>query len=64
MRSFILELDALACLREATATPEMDLPAATALAELAGVDAVRLGVNPELNPVREEDVRGMRHVAQ
>lgn len=64
MRSFILELDALACLREATATPEVDLLAATSLAELAGVDAVRLGVNPELNPVREEDVRDVRRAAR
>jgi pyridoxine 5-phosphate synthase len=64
MRSFILELDALTSLREATATSEVDLPAATALAELAGVDAVRLGVNPALNPVREEDVRDVRHAAR
>jgi pyridoxine 5'-phosphate synthase PdxJ len=64
MRSFILELDALTCLREATATPEVDLLAATSLAELAGVDAVRLGVNPQLNPVREEDVRDVRHAAR
>ena len=64
MRAFILELDALTCLREATATSEVDLLAATALAELAGVDAVRLGVNPELNPVREDDVRDVRRAAR
>jgi pyridoxine 5-phosphate synthase len=62
-RSFVLELDALTCLREATAMSDVDLAAATALAELAGVDAVRVGVNPELVPVREDDVRDVRHAA-
>jgi len=64
VRALILELDALPGLREATSAADVDLPAATTLAELAGVSAVRLGVNPEFNPVREEDVRDVRHVAR
>jgi pyridoxine 5-phosphate synthase len=64
MRSLTLELDALPSLREAIAARDVDLPAAAALAELAGVDAVRLGVNPDLKPVREEDLRDTRRAAR
>jgi pyridoxine 5-phosphate synthase len=64
MRSLILELDALPSLRDAMAANEVDLPAASTLAELAGVDAVRLGVNPDLKPVREEDLRDTRRAAR
>ncbi len=64
MRTLILELDGLPSLREAMAASDIDLPAATTLAELAGVDAVRLGVNPDLKPVREEDVRDARFAAR
>ncbi len=64
MRSLILELDALPSLRDAMAATDVDLPAASALAELAGVDAVRLGVNPDLKPVREEDLRDTRRAAR
>ena len=46
MRTLILELDGLPSLREAMAASDIDLPAATTLAELAGVDAVRLGARP------------------
>jgi pyridoxine 5-phosphate synthase len=64
MRSLTLELDALPSLRDAMAATDVDLPAAAALAELAGVDAVRLGVNPDLKPVREEDLRDTRRAAR
>jgi pyridoxine 5-phosphate synthase len=64
MRSLTLELDALPSLRDAMAATDVDLPAASALAELAGVDAVRLGVNPDLKPVREEDLRDTRRAAR
>lgn len=64
MRSLTLELDALPSLRDAMAASDVDLPAASTLAELAGVDAVRLGVNPDLKPVREEDLRDTRRAAR
>ena len=48
MRRLIVVLDSLPSLREVTASPELDLGAASSLAELAGVDAVRLAVNEEL----------------
>jgi pyridoxine 5-phosphate synthase len=64
MRSLIIELDALPILREAMAATEVDLPAAATLADLAGADAVRLGVTPDLKPVREEDLQDMRHAAR
>ncbi len=64
MRRLVLELDGLPSLREATAANDIDLPAAATLAELAGVDAVRLGINPDLKPVREEDVYDARRAAR
>jgi pyridoxine 5-phosphate synthase len=64
MRALVIELDALPSLREATHASEIDLPAAATLAELAGVDAVRLGANPDRKPVREEDLRDTRRAAR
>jgi len=64
MRTFVLELDALPSLREAASATEVDLAAAATLAELAGVDAVRLGVNLDMKPVREEDLRDARRAAR
>jgi pyridoxine 5-phosphate synthase len=64
MRTFVLELDALPSLREAAAAHDVDLAAAATLAELAGVDAVRLGANLDLKPVREEDLRDARRAAR
>jgi pyridoxine 5-phosphate synthase len=55
MRSLTLALDALPSLRDATGAGDVDVAAAATLAELAGVDAVRLSVNEDLKPVREED---------
>jgi len=63
VRRLIVALDGLPSLREATSSPEVDLGAASSLAELAGVDAVRLAVNEELKPVREDDVREVRRAA-
>jgi pyridoxine 5-phosphate synthase len=63
MRELVLALDALPALREATGA-DLDLAAAAKLAELAGVDAVRLGVREELRPVGERDVRAARGAAR
>ena len=64
MRCLTLALDALPSLRDATASSDVDLAAAATLAELAGVDAVRLGVNEDLKPVREEDVQEARRATR
>lgn len=64
MRGLVLELDALPSLREAVGAPEVDLAAAATLAELAGVDAVRLGASPDLKPVSEDDLRDTRRAAR
>lgn len=64
MRGLTLELDALPSLREAVGAPDVDLAAAATLAELAGVDAVRLGVSPDMKPVREDDLRDTRRAAR
>ena len=64
MRALVLELDSLPSLREATDAADVDLTAAATLAELAGVDAVRLGLSPDGKPVREEDVRDTRRAAR
>lgn len=64
MRSLTLALDALPSLRDAMAAGDVDVAAAATLADLAGVDAVRLSVNEDLKPVREEDLRDTRRAAQ
>ena len=64
MRSLTIALDALPGLRDATLSNDVDLAAAATLAELAGVDAIRLGVNEDLKPVREEDVCETRRAAR
>ena len=63
-RRLVVALDGLPCLREAAASPEVDLAAAATLAELAGVDAVRLGANEDLKPVREEDLAEARRAVR
>jgi pyridoxine 5-phosphate synthase len=55
MRRLVLGLDGLARLREAVGGPA--LPAAAALATVAGADAVRLGLAEELQLVSERDLR-------
>lgn len=64
MRSLTLCLDGLPALREATRSRDVDLAAAITLAELAGVDCVRLGVSEDGRPVREEDVAAARRAAR
>jgi len=64
MRRLILVLDALVGLREATHSSDVDVAAAVTLAELAGVDAVRLGIDDELKPVGESDVLNARRAAR
>jgi pyridoxine 5-phosphate synthase len=64
LRRLTLALDSLARLREATGSPDLDLGAAAILGDLAGADAIRLGVGEELRPVREIDVRQVRHSAR
>jgi pyridoxine 5-phosphate synthase len=64
MRRLILTLDALPILRAAAAASDIDVAAVATLAELAAVDAVRLGVNEELNPVTEQDVVEVRRVSR
>ena len=63
MRALSLCLDALPALRELSGT-RLDLSAATSLAELAGIDAMRLGINEELRPVAEADVHALRRTAR
>lgn len=63
MRQLILALDALPGLREAAAA-DLDVAAAATLAELAGVQGVRLGVTEDLKPVRPEDVLEARRAAR
>ena len=63
-RRLVIALDGLACLRDATASPDVDLAAAATLAELAGVDGVRLGVGEDLKPVREEDLAEARRAVR
>jgi pyridoxine 5-phosphate synthase len=64
MRRLILELDGLPGLRDAMGASDVDVPAAATIAELAGVDGVRLGVNLDLKPVSEGDVHDTRRAAR
>ncbi len=64
MRKLSLCLDCLPALREVSGGAELDLSAAASLAELAGIDALRLGVNEELRPVGEGDVHALRRTAR
>lgn len=63
MRRLSLVLDAAAALRFAAGAADVDIPACATLAELAGADAVQLGVSEELRPVGESDVRQARRAA-
>ena len=55
MRRLVLGLDGLARLRDVAGGPA--LPAAAALASVAGADAVRLGLSEDLQGVTERDLR-------
>jgi len=63
MRKLTLALDALPSLREVTHS-DIDVAAAATLSELAGVDAIRLGVTDDLKPVTEKDVLEARRAAR
>ena len=63
MRRLSLSLDALPALRESTGGAHIDLSAASSLAELAGVDALRLGLEEALRPVDETDAHSLRRSA-
>jgi pyridoxine 5-phosphate synthase len=64
VRRLILACDSLLSLREATHSSDVDLAAAATLAELAGVDVVRLGIDEKLKPIRESDVQDTRRVVR
>ena len=64
IRRLVLALDALMGLRDATRSGDIGVAAAVTLAELAGVDAVRLGIDDELKPVSESDVLNARRAAR
>jgi len=64
MRRLSLCLDSLPALREAAGAAPVDLGAAATIAELAGVDALRLGVGDDLRPVSEADVHALRRSAR
>ena len=60
----VLSLDSWPALRDFAGDGRSELMAAVGLAELAGVDAVRLSINEELQPVRETDVDALRRAAR
>jgi pyridoxine 5-phosphate synthase len=60
----VLSLDSWPALREFAGDGRSELTAAASLAELAGVDALRLSINEELLPVRESDVDVLRRSAR
>jgi len=70
MRELIVSLDAIAALIGQASGPApagasgFDLGAVTTLAELAGADAVRIGLREELRPIGEADVALLRRVAR
>jgi pyridoxine 5-phosphate synthase len=64
VRRLSVALDGLVALREFGGAGDVDLPAACTLAELAGADAIRLGVTDELRPVTGRDVQDVRRVAR
>jgi pyridoxine 5-phosphate synthase len=64
MRRLTLALDALPSLREATRAYDVDVAAAATLAELAGADAVRIGIHDEQKPVQEADVHEARRASR
>jgi pyridoxine 5'-phosphate synthase PdxJ len=59
----VLSLDSWPALRQFAGGGRSELMSAASLAELAGVDALRLSINEELQPVRESDVDALRRAA-
>jgi pyridoxine 5-phosphate synthase len=60
----VVSLDSWLAQREFAGDGRSDLATAASLAELAGVDALRLSIYDELQPVRESDVDVLRRVAR
>lgn len=63
MRRLTLSIDALTALRDATAG-SVDVTAAAALAELAGIDALRIGVTESLAAAGMKDALDARRAAR
>jgi pyridoxine 5-phosphate synthase len=60
----VLSMDSWAALRDFAAGDRSDMGAAAALAELAGIDCLRLSINEDLVPVREMDVDELRRASR
>ena len=60
----VLSLDSWPSLRDFAGDDRSDLGAAASLAELAGVDSLRLSINEDLMPVRETDVDMLRRASR
>ncbi|MBW2425133.1 MAG: pyridoxine 5'-phosphate synthase [Deltaproteobacteria bacterium] len=60
----VASLDAWLALRDFAGDDRSDLVAAASLAEVAGVDALRLSIQDEGGPVRESDVDALRRAAR
>jgi pyridoxine 5'-phosphate synthase PdxJ len=60
----VLSLDSWPALRDFAADDRAELGAAASLAEIAGVDSLRLSINEDLMPVREADVVALRRAAR
>jgi pyridoxine 5'-phosphate synthase PdxJ len=60
----VVSLDSWPALRELAGDDRSDLGAAVGLAELAGVDSLRLSIHEERLPVRESDVETLRRAAR
>jgi len=62
MRRLIVALDAVAALRDACGREAPGLLRTAVLAEGAGADAIRVGVNEAMRPVRESELHDLRRV--
>jgi pyridoxine 5'-phosphate synthase PdxJ len=60
----VLSLDTWPALRELAGDDRSELMAAAAIAELAGVDSLRLSISEDLTPVRETDVDALRRASR
>jgi pyridoxine 5-phosphate synthase len=60
----ILDLDSLMSLRETAHAADFDLMAAASLADLAGVEAVRVAIDDHPSAVRERDVADARRATR
>ena len=60
----VVSLDSWPALRDFAGDDQSELGKAASLAELAGADSLRLGIQEELSPVRESDVVALRAAAR